>query len=208
MTATITGRRCTARVIGLSLLAGLAAALTGCSQHEAVPTMAISPLAAHSTVPSPIFALVGNENGLADLSKASPSEIRDYLDVQAAQSNETTADALYACRWKGQTACIPVFSSLGAAKLMVNKVFHAHASRKPHPTVVVMTAVGMNHSALYQRVAGASLAVVLDVGSPTERQLTADDIAGLQDGSSPQIVKRSMVWVSAKGSNVDKVNMN
>jgi len=188
-------------LLGLAAASIAAASLAGC-QSAPKPSPVKS-----STVPTSVYALVGNEGGLGDFRKASKAEIEKYLDDQAQQSQVTDAHQLYACTLKDRVPIIPVFTTADHAKQFVNRIFHNHLRDKRPPSVIAMSMVEMNDAALYDRTSTRTDVQIIDIDPtfPTERRVKPMDLIQTTQALSPSaITDRQVVWVSIKGSNVDK----
>ncbi|MGO8670853.1 MAG: hypothetical protein ACLQVD_05755 [Capsulimonadaceae bacterium] len=62
----------------------------------------------------------------------------------------------------------------------------------------------MNPAALYQRaVARGKLAIVFDPAYPDQKILQAGDLS-VPDSAPPQIISRTMAWMSKDGNNLGK----
>jgi len=150
---------------------------------------------------------VANEGGMGDLRKASKAEIEKYLDDQARQSQVTDAHQLYACTLKDRVPIIPVFTTADHAKHFVDRIFHNHLRDKRPPSVIAMSIVEMNDSALYDRTSTRMDVQIIDIDPtfPNERRVKPMDLIQSADAvSASAITDRQVVWASVKGSNVDR----
>jgi len=188
-------------LFGLAATLIVAASLVGCQSTPKPPPVK------SSTVPTSLYALVANEGGMGDLRKASKAEIEKYLDDQARQSQVTDAHQLYACTLKDRVPIIPVFTTADHAKHFVDRIFHNHLRDKRPPSVIAMSIVEMNDSALYDRTSTRTDVQIIDIDPtfPNERRVKPMDlIQGADAVSASAITDRQVVWASVKGSNVDK----
>jgi hypothetical protein len=126
-------------------------------------------------------------------------EVRAYLRSQADLSSLTKALTLYACRSGGRTF-ITVFTALSDAKHFAGKFAETHLNEA---SIAVLTAVGMNQPALYERtVKRTDVEVVLNPACSGGLTIRPTELRrpGFFGPAKPKIVERSMVWADRSAS--------